>query len=113
MGWAERQDEAEVAAVAQQEAEANGSLQASWRAQPMWPSCTPQQLLSSGRGQHRQQQAQHGVALLQPDEPMPELVGYRGQLLQVQHRLFVECRPSCCSYAHATWQSPAELVCCI
>jgi hypothetical protein len=80
-----------VAAVAQQEAEANGRLQASWRTQPMWLACTPQHPCSPSQGQHRQQQAQSGLALPQPDEPVAELVDYRGQLLQVQHRGLETC----------------------
>ena len=81
---AERQNEVEVAAVAQQEAEANCSLQASWRAQPMWQTCTLQQPRSSRRGPHQQQKLQHAAALPPPDDAMSELEEYRGQLLQVR-----------------------------
>ena len=86
INWAETQDEAEVAAVAQQEAEAHCSLQASWRAQPMWQACTPQQTHSSQRGQHQQLHSRHGGELPPPDDATSELVEYRGQLLHVRRR---------------------------
>ena len=89
-----------MAAVAQQEALVNGSLQASWRAQPMWNSCTPQQPDSCRHGQ--QEPNQHAAALPPSDGVMSELVNYRSQLLQVKYWLLGSCNPLDCT-EHATW----------
>ena len=76
-----------MVAVAQQEAEANGFLQASWRTQPMWQACTPQQPHSFRQGQQQQQHSRDAAALPLPDGAMSELVDYRSLLLQVKHWL--------------------------